>query len=560
MILSLRINNFILVDEIYMEFNKGLNIITGETGAGKSVIIGAINAIFDKKVKRDVLLDKTKKAFIEASFLVENDLPLLKKYDIEPENGEIFIAREFLPDGKKKSFINGRRISMDIALEFKNALFDFHNQNKHLAYLESSHQLELLDLAANTEENLKNYQDKYNEIIRLASKLKKTIEEEKAAKERVELYKYQLKELREANLTENEDESLEKEFMKLSNAEEILNIFNEISYNFYESENSVYDKISYKLKELENFSEDIDVVKEAKEYLSNILENLDNLISLSHKIEDVIYIDKEKLELVKDRLDIINNLKNKYGKEIKELISYMKEIESFIKEYTINFDFIEKAKDELKMKISDLYNLANELSEKRKEKAKLFEKEIENNLHRLSLEQAKFKITIDKNTAYKEILYNFKVPSIKGFDRIDFLFSANRGKKLQPIKIAASGGELSRIVLSIKKILAENFAGKTLIFDEIDVGIGGKTAVVTGEFISDIAKKSQVITVTHLARIASYAKTHYKIDKVEEKEKTKIYIERLDKKSRILEIARMLSGNSSQNAINHAIEILNNKE
>ena len=325
-------------------------------------------------------------------------------------------------------------------------------------------------------------------------------------------------------------------------------------------ENSVYDKVAYKLKELESFSDDIDVIKEAKEYVNAILQSLENLVSLSHKIEDVIYIDKEKLDFVKERLDTINLLKNKYKRGITDLISYIEEIEKFIIGYKVNSDFIEKGKKELKEKISNLFSLAEELSEKRKRGARIFEKEIEDNLRLLSLEQAKFKITIDKNTAYKEILYNFKIPSIKGFDRIDFLFSANRGKKLQPIKIAASGGELSRIVLSIKKILAENFAGKTLIFDEIDVGIGGKTAVVTGEFISDIAKKSQVITVTHLARIASYAKTHYKIDKVEEKEKTKIYIERLDKKSRILEIARMLSGNSSQNAINHAIEILNNKE
>ncbi len=560
MILSLKIQNFILVKELFLEFDKSFNVLTGETGAGKSIIIGAINAIFDKKVNKDVCYDKSFPAYLEATFSVNKDDEFLKRFDIIPENDEIFIAREFLSGGKKKSFINGRRVSQDIVFALKPYLFDFHNQNRHIRYAENSLQLDLLDNFADTKSILYKYRQLYSEILKIADSIKNMIEIEEKQKEKAELYEYQLKELEDAKLSPNEDDALEKQFETLSNAEEILNFFGELNYDFYEAENSVYDKISAKLNELGNLPSDIKVIKESKNLLNNILQNLDDVIAISHSVNDEVFVDTALLEQVKERLDTINSLKNKYGKNLSELLEYKKEISYFMANYKTGNNKIEEFKHILAEKIEKLNKLAEEISAVRKENAEPFAKQIEDNLKLLSLENAKFKIRIDKKNAYKEILSEFKIPSLNGFDKVEFLFSANREKEVQPIRDIASGGELSRIVLTIKKLLARNFTAKTLIFDEIDSGIGGKTAVVTGKFIKEIAEKSQVICVTHLPQIAAYADTHFMIEKIDTGKNTKINIERLDKKSRIKEIARMLAGNQSPKAINHAKEILNYKE
>ena len=560
MILSLKISNFILVKDLELNFANGLNVITGETGTGKSVIIGAINATFDKKTKKDVLLDASQKAYLEATFSIKNiHNELFEKYDIKPENNEIFISREFYPDNKRKSFINGRRVTHDIVAEFKDLLLDFHSQHNHLNYLNPDFQMHLLDLYSNNENLLESYKKLYYKIISFAKSLKDSIREEKEKADKIELYKYQLEELKQAQLTENEDEILEKELKTLTYAEDILNIFSEINYQFYESETSLYDIIYQKIHLLDNFSE-VDIVKESLDYLKNIAENLDSLNNLTRNAEDIIFVDKERLEEITERLDLINELKSKYKKNSRELIEYQKEIETQINNFQTDKENIDKQKKELKHKINKLMEIAKQLSTKRKKYAPLFEEEICNNLKRLSIPDAQFKIKIDKKPISKEIFNGLEIPSLKGFDSVDFLFSANRGKDAKTLKSSASGGELSRIVLSIKKILAEKLKEKTLIFDEIDAGIGGKTAKVTGKFIGDISQKTQVICITHLAQIAAYADMHIKIDKVNQKNKTLIKIENLEKNKRILEIARMLSGNTSDSAINHAKEILNRKE
>ena len=555
MINSLHIKNFILTDNLKVNFANGFNVITGETGTGKSVIIGAINLLFEKKVSKNLLFDKEKNAYIEATF-TDVDNTFLEKYDIEPEDGELFIAKEIFPTGKSKSFINGRRISKDIMTDFKDFLLDFHNQNKQNLYIESSYQLKLLDSAAQNEKLLKEYQHLNNEVMSLAKHLEELLKNEKEQKDKIELYRYQIKEFQNADLQLGEDENLEKELNKLTYADDILKVFSEIKNEFYESDFSIYDKISQKLNELSEYKEYDETISESVEYLNSILESMDMLVSNSRRIDDIIYVDRERLDEVKDRLDIINTLKQKYSMEIDDLLVYRDKIQKEIETFGSNNEAIKITKEKLRNKVNNLITFAEKLSDKRKKYARMFEKEIEDNLKKLSINDVVFKIKVDRKPMSKVLLDDFIIPDAWGLDKVTFLFSANKGKSPEDIKIAASGGELSRIVLTIKKLLAEKLESKIMIFDEIDTGIGGKTAEITGKFIFDISKKNQVICITHLAQIASYGENHYKIDKYSDNKKTKIEIKKLDKKTRIIEVARMLSGKISENSINHAMEIM----
>jgi len=555
MINSLHIKNFILTDNLKVNFANGFNVITGETGTGKSVIIGAINLLFEKKVSKNLLFDKEKNAYIEATF-TDVDNTFLEKYDIEPEDGELFIAKEIFPTGKSKSFINGRRISKDIMTDFKDFLLDFHNQNKQNLYIESSYQLKLLDSAAQNEKLLKEYQHLNNEVMSLAKHLEELLKNEKEQKDKIELYRYQIKEFQNADLQLGEDENLEKELNKLTYADDILKVFSEIKNEFYESDFSIYDKISQKLNELSEYKEYDETISESVEYLNSILESMDMLVSNSRRIDDIIYVDRERLDEVKDRLDIINTLKQKYSMEIDDLLVYRDKIQKEIATFGSNNEAIKITKEKLRNKVNNLITFAEKLSDKRKKYARMFEKEIEDNLKKLSINDVVFKIKVDRKPMSKVLLDDFIIPDAWGLDKVTFLFSANKGKSPEDIKIAASGGELSRIVLTIKKLLAEKLESKIMIFDEIDTGIGGKTAEITGKFIFDISKKNQVICITHLAQIASYGENHYKIDKYSDNKKTKIEIKKLDKKTRIIEVARMLSGKISENSINHAMEIM----
>jgi len=557
----LELNNFILVKSLKLDFSQGFQALTGETGAGKSVIVGAIHLIMGGQAKGNILRNQQEKASLSAIFSINKHNAelnrLIEKYEIDTSEGEIFFLREIQPDGRSSSFLNGRRVTNAIIKEFRDSLFDFHGQRDQQLLLNEDFQLLCLDhfakLGKEREEFSKvyyNYQSKLREH-------KKLIEDEKKSEDKIRLYEYQINEIEELKLKVEEEEDLDAEYQVLNNAQEILDINQELNDTFYERENSIYDQISSFAHSITHFAKLNKLIGEQSEHLDSILVHFDDLIQISRQVPGEIYLDPERLDEVEERLKALLNIKNKYKRSIAEIIQFKEEMQSYLQEHQSQKDKINKITQEIEQLGKDMQEKAEYLSKQRTQAATAFAYEIEQNLQDLAIPEANIKIVVDKIEGFCNDKLNIVV-NIKetGYDQVEFLFNANKGGQLQSLKHSASGGELSRLLLVIKKILAENLPPQTIIFDEIDSGIGGKTADMLGQYIQKISEYHQVICITHLAQVASYANNHYLIKKDNQGEITEIKVEELDLNNRQDEIARMLSGDLSESSLNHAKELL----
>ena len=564
MITNLSIKNFVIVKELNLKFEDGLQILTGETGTGKSIIVGAINVIFGGAIHAGMLFDETNPAFLEVTFSKDESnkkfLELLSKHEIEPSENEVFFLREISTNLRGKSFLNGRRISNSIVKEFREVLLDFHSQRDQQKLFNENIQLEVLDKFGNLVSQRDEFEKEYKKIQSQIKELEKLLEQEKVAQERIKLYEYQIGDLEEINLKIGEDEKLQNELNLLNHAEAILNHASLLEQEIYEKENSVYDIINSFVHKLSNFEDDNSHIKKTISSLQESLGNLDDTISEIRQVQNVINLDSLRLEEVEERLNAINSIKAKYKKNVPEIMDYCSKIKDEIFSFTSVKKKILKIHQEIDKNSKELLKKANVLTKKRKEAAKILEDEIKTNIHKLAIPDARIKIRFDKEIIEKKCNNDLSGLTYSGQDKIEIFFSANIGVKMQPFKFAASGGELSRFLLTIKKILSDKLDKKTIIFDEIDIGLGGKTAELLGEFIFNISKFHQVICITHLPQIASYAKDHFLIDKKSGMNLTEVEIKKIDKTERKQEIARMLAGSKTELALKHAAEILSLKE
>ncbi len=564
MITNLSIKNFVIVKELNLKFEDGLQILTGETGTGKSIIVGAINVIFGGAIHAGMLFDETNPAFLEVTFSKDESnkkfLELLSKHEIEPSENEVFFLREISTNLRGKSFLNGRRISNSIVKEFREVLLDFHSQRDQQKLFNENIQLEVLDKFGNLVSQRDEFEKEYKKIQSQIKELEKLLEQEKVAQERIKLYEYQIGDLEEINLKIGEDEKLQNELNLLNHAEAILNHASLLEQEIYEKENSVYDIINSFVHKLSNFEDDNSHIKKTISSLQESLGNLDDTISEIRQVQNVINLDSLRLEEVEERLNAINSIKAKYKKNVPEIMDYCSKIKDEIFSFTSVKKKILKIHQEIDKNSKELLKKANVLTKKRKEAAKILEDEIKTNIHKLAIPDARIKIRFDKEIIEKKCNNDLSGLTYSGQDKVEIFFSANIGVKMQPFKFAASGGELSRFLLTIKKILSDKLDKKTIIFDEIDIGLGGKTAELLGEFIFNISKFHQVICITHLPQIASYAKDHFLIDKKSGMNLTEVEIKKIDKTERKQEIARMLAGSKTELALKHAAEILSLKE
>ncbi len=566
MIKSLQIENFIIVKKLKLEFENGLQVLTGETGAGKSIIVGAIDVVLGGKVRSGMVFDEEKTAYLEVVFNIEKDNKkfndLLSKHEVDISDDEVFFKKEIYPNLKAKSFLNGRRITNSIIKEFREILLDFHSQKDQQKLLDNTYQLEILDSFGNLISERKGFEEKFLDVRKKLDELQNLQKQEQEQEEKIKLYQYQVNELEDLCLKEKEDENLQNELNLLTHAEEIIEQSADIERKIFEDENSVYDVVNSYIVRLTKFSSDNIHIKNTVNLLQESLANLEEAITEIRQVQNFINIDKHRLKEVESRLDTLNMIKNKYKMEITEILTYLKKIKEDISFYSSGKKRIEFLEKEYHLEKNELKNLAEQLSKKRQKIALKFEKEIEQNIKKLALPEAKIKIRFDKVNAKKEFTSGLKYLTRCGQDEIEFFFSANRGVKIQPLKHAASGGEFSRVLLTIKKILSGKMDKKTIIFDEIDAGIGGNIARLLGEFISNIGKFHQVICITHLPQIASFADTNYAIKKKIGTKFPGIEINKLNEKEKKEEIARMLAGSGSKLALKYAEEILkkNNKE
>ncbi len=352
---------------------------------------------------------------------------------------------------------------------------------------------------------------------------------------------------------------LQAELNLLTNAEEILNTSSNLEQEIYEKENSVYDTIISYISQLTKFKNDNKKIEETVNYLQDASTNLDNSITSIREVQNIIEVDSARLEYVQSRLSELNNLSLKYKRNLTEILEYKVNIEQQINLYSSKKEEIAQLNTTIDSDLIDLYKLAKSLSEKRKKAAGDFEKEIVANIKKLAIPDAELEFRFTDLDNSEGISKKLSGLNETGKDVVDILFSANKGVKMQPFRIAASGGELSRFLLAIKKILSDRLDRRTIIFDEIDSGIGGKTSELLAEFIHDIGKYHQVLCISHLPQIASYSDRHISIEKISGDKKFKVKMKILDENERKIEIARMLSGSETELALKHAEELLDNK-
>jgi DNA repair protein RecN (Recombination protein N) len=563
MIKSLSVENFIIVEKLKLEFENGLQVITGETGAGKSIIVGAVNLIFGSDIHAGMLLNETLPAKMEAVFCIDNKnrklIKLFKKYDVDISESEVLFAKEISTNFRSKSFINGCRVSKDIIKKFRTLLIDFHSQRDQQKLFDTDFQLEVLDIYGKLTKIREQFTSKYKETENKIKKLKKLQKAESELAEKIKLYQYQIDEIEKIEPVIGEDTKLQTELNLLTNAEDILNISAQLEQEIYEKENSVYDAISSYISQLAKFKDDNKNIEEAVNFLQDATANLDNSIDSIREVQNIIVVDSSRLEYIQSRLTSLNNLSVKYKQNLEGILEYRNNIQQQINSYSSGKEEIAELNDEILVDLKNINKLAEELSVKRKNAAVNFEKEIVTNINKLAIPDAEIKFKFNELENSMQIFGKLSRLNETGKDAVDIYFSANKGVKLQSFRIAASGGELSRFLLAIKKILSDRLDKRTIIFDEIDSGIGGKTSELLAEFIHDIGRFHQVLCISHLPQIASYSDRHFSIEKISGNKNSEVKVKILDENERKIEIARMLSGSDTELALMHAEELIKKK-
>lgn len=535
MLVSLHVKNFAIINEVEVYFKDHLNIMTGETGAGKSIIIGSVNAALGAKINKDIVRSGAEYALVELVFETKEDavFALMRELDIPIEGEQIIISRKIM-SGRSVCRINGENVTSSALSQLAGLLIDIHGQHEHQSLLHKAKHMEIVDRFAKDEiGSLKQELElKFKEYSRLKQEYEHSgIDEEKRLRE-ISFLEYEVNEIKNAALIPGEDEELAIRYKKLSNANAISEGLQTVyRYTGYDAA-AAGDSIGRALRQLIKLAE----YDEAIGSLLNQLTDMDALINdfnrdLSQYLSDMEN-PEEELDEVTKRLDLVNHLKSKYGNSIEQVIRYCRECEAKLEKYRDYDLYMEKLGKSLSEAEEKLRDLSEKLSVIRQRKAKELTTRIREALVALNFLDVKFEMTFEKLEHY----------TADGYDDGEFIISTNPGEELRPLSRVASGGELSRIMLGIKSVLADKDEIETLIFDEIDVGISGRTAQKVSEQLSLIAKNHQIICITHLAQIAAMADSHYIIEKQTDGVSTQTMIKELNDNEMIEELSRILGG------------------
>ncbi len=538
MISTLHIKNIGIIEDLSIDLNNGFNVLTGETGAGKTLIIDSLNLACGSRFSKEIIRKGESYCLVELNiYLPQNENSI---------DGNIIVSREIHTNGRSSCKINGRLVTVNELKDFMKKIIDIHGQNDNQTIMSKSEHIKYLDNfigknILNEKEEYLNLYIKYNEIKK---ELKENYGDEKEKQRRLDLLKYQFNEIENANLKIDEENTLEIERKKMMNSEKIFSSLNEVDVNLSEA---VIDGINASIKALEKI-EDIDDEYSAKlSALKNIYYDVQELARDISGMNENMSFDEEQRNEIEKRLDYIYDLKRKYGNSVQEILDYKKQVEDEIYKIENMEAHNEKLKSELeKIKIKMLKK-SQILHKVRCENAKLLNDKINKELQDLEMKSAKFNVSIkyEENNEYTE----------NGLDDIEFLISTNIGDEEKSLIKIASGGEISRIMLAIKTVLADTDEVPVLIFDEIDTGISGKAAKCVGEKIKIISKKHQVICITHQANIAVQGDSNYYISKKVLDQRTFTTIKLLDENEVIEEIARISSGDITKSALVHAKEM-----
>ncbi|MDV8108654.1 DNA repair protein RecN [Bacillus sp. BAU-SS-2023] len=553
MILELYMKNCALIEELRLDIDKNLNILTGETGSGKSIIIGALGLCLGGKYDRSFLRKGTEKGLVEAVFDVNNqklkEKLLENGIDIEEDN-QIIISKEIFDDGKSISRINGRNVKVSFLKEISNYLIDIHGQHQNQVLFDKDTHIDFLDLFGEEllYESKSDYEKtyiEYNEVKKALNVLTENKDDMQIQRE-IDLIKFQINEIESANLNENEYEDLLKQRDVYRNGEKIFTNLNNAYLNLYDGSINSVDLISKSLGDLGAIAQYDEKLNDYNDTIERIMYELQDISRDIRSYKENIDFSPYELEQIEQRVDEINTLRRKYGDTIEEILTYKDKINERLDEILNRDEKVEELKLKLK-KVEDILVIkAEKLTQKRKEVARNLQEKLLYELKSLNMKNVVFEVSFGKSTF-----------NAKGQDDIEFMISFNLGEDIKPIYKVASGGEMSRFMLAFKTILADIDEIDTLVFDEIDTGISGIAAQIVGEKLSLIAKKKQIICITHLPQIAANADTHYCIEKKTSNERTFTVISRLDDNQRKDEIARLIAGsNITEKTMEHASEII----
>lgn len=536
MLLNLHVKNMALIDEMEVNFEDRLNILTGETGAGKSIIIGSINAALGKKVSKDMIRREQEYGLVELVFHIdkENTLEKLKKLDVEVEDQQVIITRKIQND-KSICKINGETVPLKKVREVADILIDIHGQQQHQSLLYEKNQLDILDQFAHekTAPLLENIAQLHKEYTALKKELEENgLNEEERARE-LNFLEYQIEEIGQAQLKVGEDQELEEQFRLAANSKNIVEALSEVAgLTGSEVGNQAGSMIGAAIRNLgkiSHLSDKISIYKGQLEEIDQLLSDFNR--DITDYMEEVVFREDEFREL-EERITFIQNLKSKYGSTIEAILEYEINAKKRYETLVDYQQYKEKLTNTLQEKLKQLTTECEKLTKVREQAAKELEEKIKEALIDLNFLDVQFKVKLTEKEA----------PTAKGMEDISFLIATNPGESLKPVNQVASGGELSRIMLAIKSVLADLDQIDTLIFDEIDVGVSGRTAQKVAQKLAVISKNHQILCITHLPQIAAMADTHFLIEKTANEEETTTSIYHLEEEASVNEIARLLGG------------------
>lgn len=549
MLSSLTVKNYALIETLSVNFNKNLSIITGETGAGKSILLGALGLALGKRADITNLKDTQKKCIIEANFKIKNYQlqSFFLENDIDFEE-ETIVRREILPSGKSRAFINDTPTTLNILQQLSEKLIDIHSQHQTLELANTNFQFELLDALAKNKSVLEKYTTQFLKYKNLKKEFKNLQKQQAKFKEQYQYNLHLYEELNKANLKIEEQEEVEEKLNKLNNVEAIKLNLAEAQYLAFEEERgiqSLLNSFKQKIASISNYSKEYQTIFER---VNSLKIEFDDIAYEIENYNENVDFNEEKLEYLNNRLQLIFDLQKKHQvTSITDLLKINKELKSKVELVENASEIVLEKEKELNQAKENLTKTASTLTKSRKKTIPILTKEIEYLLEKLGMENSRFKLELSTS---EHFLTN-------GKDNLTLLLSADKGQTFGDLKKIASGGEMSRIMLAIKAILSEYEKLPTIIFDEIDTGVSGDISQRIAEIMQKMAKNMQVITITHLPQIAASGNWHYKVYKTEKSKTITTQLKPLNKEERIAEIAEMLSGkNYTQTAIEHAKQLL----
>ncbi|EFH92610.1 DNA repair protein RecN [Finegoldia magna] len=555
MLNSLYIENFAIIDKINVDFTDGLNIITGETGSGKSILIEAFELLLGQRFNKSFIRDSSKKTIVEATFTITDNskIKFLEDMGYDVEDGVIIISRIVDTNLKSINKLNNRSITLSTLNELMSKFVDIHGQNGTQSLLNKDFYLDLID-SFDKEETFK-IKTELREILNHIAEYKKAYKSFNISNEekdrQLDIINYQIEEISQIDLENLDEEELENEYNKLSNVNliknnigEILNMYSDENYN----EQDINTMFNIVLSKMDSICEFDNEVNSFKQDLDKIYYEMDDLFLRISSYSSSIYQDEFKLNDLENKIAIITNLKRKYGKSIDDIISFRQNLERRLKELNEITENKRKFKELIDLEKKKGLELSDRLHKIRKEIVSKLEKLIVQNLKDLNMKHADFQVEFEKISDFNE----------KGYDSLDFLIKTNLGQELKPMASIASGGEISRIMLGFKSVISDFEDINTLIFDEIDTGISGRTALVVGEKLIDLSKDKQVISISHLPQIASLSDNHILIEKIDCNNETKSILKVLTPEEKVNEISRLIGGiNITETTIEQAKLMIN---